>query len=221
MTEPTLEDYLLFLKSPDADVRRNAAWWLGRQRDIRIVEALIPVLNDPDPTVRLRVAESLGNMKDDRAVMPLVTALSDDDVQVRTAVINALGLQGDWRALDAIVMQLGAAEAQIRMAAADALAKLPDARAVGALVGRLLEDEDPDVRYSASRALGEIGQPAVDLLLLALHGEPDVSAKLYMAEILAKAHDQRAVTPLKVLTEDDDEAVRETAKWALKQLGAS
>jgi HEAT repeat protein len=223
MTEPTYEDYLIFLTDPDPDVRRNAAWWLGRQRDFRAIEPLIDALGDPDGDVRLRVAESLGNLRDEQTVEPLVTALEDDSGLVRAKAALALGNQGDGRAVPGLIGRLGDDEAAVRSAAAEALGLLPDSRAIEPLVDVVVGDANPDVRHYASRSLDRIGgSRTVDALLAALEQrDPDASARMYIAEVLAGLYDKRAVDPLRTLAEsDEDEGVRATAEWALKQLGA-
>jgi HEAT repeat protein len=220
MTEPTLEDFITLLRDPDPDVRRNAAWSLGRFRDPRITAPLIDALQDDNSGVRLRVAEALGNLRDEEAVIPLIAALSDDDPRVRAEIVTSLGRQGDYRAVDALVALLRDGESVVRAAAAQVFSLLPDRRAVGPLVTVLLDDEDDSVRYYAARSLGQIGgAETVTALLAALQGEPSAISQIRIAEILAMLGDRRAVEPLRALAQNDDEEVSTAARWALGQLG--
>ena len=62
--EPTLDDYIQqLLHDPKPSVRQNAAFILGRQRDMRVIASLLQAANDTDATVRMRVVESLGAWK--------------------------------------------------------------------------------------------------------------------------------------------------------------
>lgn len=218
--ELTIEEYLHNLRhASDPDERRNAAWWLGRQRDIRIVEPLIVALDDPDASVRVRATESLGNLRDERAVLPLITRLSDDDASVRAQACHALGRQGDYRALPALIEMLRDGESQVRAAAAGALAKLPDASAAGPLVSVMIGDEADYVRHDAQRSLSEIGgEVIVSLLLIALNGDHEPDAMRRMVEVLAALGDSRATAPLQGLVDHPDEVVRATVAWALNVL---
>ena len=219
MTDFSFEDYLFLLKNGADDERRNAAWYLGRQRDMRTVEPLLAALGDSDADVRLRVVEALGNLKESRVVMPLVSALAEDDPRVRAAVIASLGRQGDLRAFQAVLDTLADGDAVVRSAAASALATLNDPRAIPPLVNAMLHDDNADVRYFATRTLQTNGGAlAVDALLLALHGEPDADQLIRILELLATLKDSRAADAVQKLTTHDDEGVRETALWAQGQL---
>jgi HEAT repeat protein len=224
MTELTLEDYIVNLNSPAADVRRNAAWILGRSRDIRIIEPLIAALNDPDTTVRVRVAESLGNLRDERTIPPLIAAAQQEaDDEVRAQLIASLGRQGDSQIIDHLLTALQDDSVLVRGAAAEALVAIPDQRAIPALIQVLLEENDSNTRYHASRALGNIGgQATTEALIAALtqNIEPQPDRKIALIEILGQLRDRRTVDALRNLLNDPDEGVVETAKWALRQAGA-
>ncbi len=201
-------------------MRRNAAWTLGRQRDARLVEPLIAALDDADGSVRVRVVEALGNQKDERVIEPLARVLErDSDAEVRAYAARALGNTGDGRAVDALISALDDAEGVVRAAAASALGAIPDPRAAGPLVRALLND--PDAQFNAAHSLAQIGGAhTVDLLIDALK-TGEAAAKITMIETLGQLGDKRAVEPLKPYLDDPDEGIRETARWALRQLGYS
>jgi HEAT repeat protein len=218
MIELTIYDYLNHLQSDNPDVRRNAAWNLGRFRDFTVIDPLIAALKDEDTSVRVRVVESLGNLRDERVVEPLIETLSDTDADVRARAASALGNQRDLRAVDTLLTHITDPTDSVRMAVVEALGLLPDVRSVVPLVNVMLNDFDENTRYSASRGLIQIGGAAVVDTLLESLTIAGVGGKLYIAEILGQLYDRRAIEPLRELLTDEDQAVQETARWALKQL---
>jgi HEAT repeat protein len=85
----------------------------------------------------------------------------------------------------------------------------------------MLDDDDADVRYYASKSLAQIGgAETVDSLLMAMQNELSAGGKIYIAEILASLYDKRTIEPLSQWVDDEDDGVRETVKWALQRLGA-
>jgi cyclophilin family peptidyl-prolyl cis-trans isomerase len=90
----------LFLASPDARVRADAANTLSRLRAKDVSERLRPLLlNDADAVVRANVARALGTAEDVAAFDVLVArATNDTDGRVRVSAIRALGLLKDARA---------------------------------------------------------------------------------------------------------------------------
>ena len=219
--DPTLEDFIAWLGDPDPDVRRNAAWTLGRQRDTRIIDPLIAALDDEDATVRVRAAESLGVIKDPRIVEPLLETLTDEEPQARAKAIGSLGRQGDLRAIPAALDLLHDSDPVVRSSAAQVFMLLPEKDGIVGLVRTLLDDDDYEVRYYSAKSLEQIGGAAtVDALLEAMQGEVSEGGKMYIAEILASLYDKRAIDPLRAWVDDEDHGVRETVKWALGRLGA-
>lgn len=211
---------IALLSSDDPDVRRNAAWQLGRQRDIRAIQPLIDALNDTIESVRVRVVESLGNLRDESVIPPLLGALQDADAKVRAQAIMALGRQQAYIALDPMIAALQDPDERVRAAAAETLLQIPDKKSIPALVNALLTGKG-DVPHYAARSLSGIGGAAtVDALLAELDKDPDEVSKVLIAEILGGLFDQRAVEPLRKLLNDPDDDVQTTAKWALAQLGA-
>jgi HEAT repeat protein len=218
--EPTLEDYIAWMRDPDPDVRRNAAWVLGRQRDIRIVEPLLAAVNDEDADVRVRVMEALGNVKDARVIAPLMTALGhDSDAEVRACAARSLGNSEDPQAVDSLIGGLADSDGLVRTASAGALGAIPDARAIQPLVTALLRDADNDVLDQAAKSLVQIGgEQTVTALIESIDQAETPGVLIYIIETLGQLYDRRAVEPLTALLDHPDDGVRETVRWALKQL---
>ena len=142
------------LDSPNATVRRNAAWAIGE------LTAMVP-------------GERAG------AVPQLITLLSDTDEWVRMAAARALGELGDRRSLDGLIARLGDDKWRVRQVTAWALSEMKDERAVTALCNVLLSDTRAEVRRGAAEALGEIASSeALPSLKQALNdSETSVSTK--------------------------------------------
>lgn len=133
------------LSDPDASIRRNAAYTLSTFRDARTVEPLIAALQDKDADVRTTVAQSLAKSKDPRAVEPLIAAID-----------NALGGPNkSGVALSGIVLALG---------------EIGDPRAVAPLIAAMSIPHESDPRLFIE-ALGKIGKPAVEPLIVALNAD--------------------------------------------------
>ena len=223
-------------------VRASAAVALGKIGDARAVEPLIGVLSDDVEGVRRSATETLGEIGNERAVGPLIKALGDANDYVRASAAVALGKIGDARAVEPLINALEDDEhSYVRSSAAEALGKIGDARAVGPLIKALddcgqeaaealgkIGDEraiEPlikalkgnwEVCQRAAGALGEIGKPAVELLIKTLQ---DGSVLWPVTEALGKIGDARAVEPLIKVLSDGYSDVRISAVGALGKIG--
>lgn len=83
---------------------------------------------------------------------------------------------------------------------------------------RALEHTDKDVRHEARKALGRIGQPAVEPLIQALKVE-DEWLRVNIAWAFARIGDVRGIEQLNQLLQDKSRHVRISASNALKEIG--
>ena len=74
----------------DVQVRREAAYTLGKIGTPSAVDPLIKALEDPDNYVRRQAADALGNIGDPKAVEPLNKALNDLNKYVCQGAADAL-----------------------------------------------------------------------------------------------------------------------------------
>jgi HEAT repeat protein len=157
---------LRHLSEHDADpvVRVEAARAVAGidPKDEAAVAMLIAALKDKSGKVRRRAAECLGDLGPHArsAVADLVKSVGDSDPTVSWAVIDALGLIGPDAepAVPALVEALK--EASTRGAAIDALGQIGrKARAAAGALEKVLEGDDPGVRWAAASALVRIGGP--------------------------------------------------------------
>jgi cyclophilin family peptidyl-prolyl cis-trans isomerase len=101
----TVEAIAAGLRSPDSDLRWQAANALARLREgIAVaVPALVELLGDKEWLVRAHAARALGVAKDKRAVEPLIKLLGDTEERVVVTAINSLGSVEDPRAVEPLL----------------------------------------------------------------------------------------------------------------------
>jgi HEAT repeat protein len=142
--------------------RARACWLLGQTRDERALRPLAAALRDPGRRLRGEAARALGELGSTLAVPELIVALqAGPDPDTRMFAAYALGLLGDHRAVDPLLARLADAseDPRVRGHAAEALTGPRDRRAVPPLIAAL-GDPSAEVRFWASFALGQLGDPA-------------------------------------------------------------
>jgi HEAT repeat protein len=164
---------------------------------------------------RVYAAAILGEIADPRAVGPLVRALKDQNDDVRCQAAGALAKFGT-APVELLTDMLRDPDADARITAAGILGDIRDPFAVEPLIGAL-HDENDDVRGAAGGALVQIGSPAVPPLIDAMQ-DPNRWVRLYAAGALGFIGDEQAVDPLKRLTHDSDDDVRNVAEDALRKV---
>lgn len=224
MSQLTTGDYIRQLQDADDDIRRNAAWRLGRLRDITIIEPLIAALLDSSAEVRVRVAEALAGQRDPRVLPAVIDALQTEaDPDARIQMIHTLGYQAAPEALTMLETLIEQdRDADIRTAAASALGELrafTSQRTIAILITALLQETELTGRYQMAQALQRIGGSEVaQAIIPVLSPQLDTSVQLQLIELLGGLADADATSSLTTFLDSDDEAVRETARWALERL---
>ncbi|MCZ7550918.1 MAG: HEAT repeat domain-containing protein [Anaerolineales bacterium] len=178
---------------------------------IPAVKPLGAALKNGRRNVKLSVIKVLSEIADSRSVELLIESLRDEDISVRLDAINALGKIGDPRALDALISMLK--DMEVGIATIEALGKIGDTRAVEPLIRELRFHES-----DAADALVNIGAPALEALLAALHSEFN-RVRAVAAQVLGRIGDARAVKPLIFALEDGDPNVRISVINALAEIG--
>ena len=79
------------LKDTDSEVRRAAAYALGKRQDTVALDPLIEALRDQEPEVRIAAAYGLMHLGDERAIPSLITCLDDEVENVRMSAASCLG----------------------------------------------------------------------------------------------------------------------------------
>ncbi len=170
----TLAEARRGLTAPEHAHRLSAIVWLGRHGGPADAPALLAGAGSENSEVRARSLDSLGRIfstekarqaapqQVEAATRVMVARLHDSELAVEFAAAGGLAAMQARSAIDVLLAALEGTEPG-RMAAASALGTLRERRAVPALI-RLLEDEQ--TRWHAAQALGEIGGPAAEKVLL-------------------------------------------------------
>ena len=167
------------LKSPDADLRWQAANALARLREGigAAVPSLLPLTLDKEPLVRANAARALGVAKDARAIDSLIRLLGDSDVRVHASAITALGAIADAKAVSPLLemgnRQLGGyravdrdkqgipAQQNLLLLIATALGNLKDNRALPFLKTlRIINDGRVGANPETEIAIARFGETA-------------------------------------------------------------
>lgn len=176
------------------------------------IDIQIDLLKDPDWVVRREAVITLGEMGDERCVEPLARALRDGDWQVREVAIEAMGQVGS-PAVETLLKLLR--DWEVRKYAILALGKIRDERVLDPLMLQLRNDEFKD---DAIHALVELGEPAVEKLIVALR-DKDENVRKSAVLALGRIKNSDAITPLITMLGDQDWFTRLTAAAALESIG--
>jgi HEAT repeat protein len=176
------------------------------------IDIQINLLNDSDWVVRREAIITLGEMGDERCVEPIVRCLPDGDWQVRDAAIEALAMIGS-PAVELLLRY--ARDYDARKPAIKALGKINDERVLDPLISFMRSDEFKD---DATRALAELGKPAVGRLLELLKDPEEVTRKQAILA-LGEIKDASSVDSLIERLQDTDWFTRLSAAGALEKIG--
>lgn len=176
------------------------------------IDIQIDLLQDPDWVVRREAVVTLGEMADDRCVEPLIRTLRDGDWQVREAAVEAIAEVGP-PAVELLIRYMRDWEA--RKYVIQALGKINDERVLDPLMSMLHNDEFKD---DATRALIDLGSPAVPKLIVALSDKEEFVRKQAILA-LGAIKDPAAVDPLMAMLQNQDWFTRLTAAAALEKIG--
>lgn len=179
------------------------------------IDIQIDLLQDPNWEIRREAIITLGEMADERCVVPVVQALRDGDWQVREAAVEALAEIGS-PAVEMLIKHLRDWES--RKYVVRALGRINDERVLDPLISVLRNDEFKD---DATRALVDLGKPAVEKLIIALNNKEDREDFVRKQSIIAlgELKDPAAVDPLIAMLQDQDWFIRVTAAGALEKIG--
>ncbi len=169
----------------------------------------------------------LAEIRDETTIPRLMSVLDNEDVTYRRAAVVALGIIGADAVPLIVESLLNSDNVTVRGSCAKALAQIavnhpdvtfPDQGIQG--LKTAIDDPNPVVHIAAVMALGEIGEPAFDILVETLKTTDNVAVAVAIVNALGSSGDERAVEVLTRLTQDEsvDSYVRESAVSSLGRL---
>ncbi len=195
---PTFEDLVANLKSPNAKTRQDAAAALGKSRRREAVASLAALVRDPEGKVRLEVVRALRQLRDLSAVPALVTSLGDGEVKVREEAIGSLvELYADRERSTPVDRFLEIFSDDYDRASAMSLGTVDPS--VHRALAAALRDDDKGIRQEAAFALGILNATTMVKELLAALQDVDAGVRGAAATAIGKVgtpEDGRALIPL-------------------------
>ena len=122
--------------------------------------------------------------------------------------------------LEELLLKLNNPDPFVRVEAVQSLGEIRIQQSLESLCG-CLKDENIYVRAYAAEAIGKIGRVDLSLALLSLLtslDDPSPYVRAMKVSALGELQDERAVTLIRKLLDDEDESVRIMAAWALEQI---
>ncbi len=190
-------------------------------------DELFQQLKHPNPNLRQRAMLELAEIQDETTIPRLISILGEEDVTYRRAAVKALGVIGPDAIIPLIDPLLNSENVTVRGSSAKALAQIavnhPDVPFAAEGLQALktgLNDPNPIVNIGCVMALGEIGVPALDILLESLETTDNVALAVTLVNALATVGDRRGADVLTAIMNDEsaDSYVRESATSALSRL---
>jgi HEAT repeat protein len=211
--------FAILLDDPDRITRYTGSLILAEMGGRRAAELLIAHLDDEiHRHTGMNVIASLGEL----AVAPLIVELQRSEYATRPLLKQALVKIGS-PAVEALIGCLKDELSYVRSFAAEALGATAAPRAVDPLIELVCNEEEfPDVREAGAKALGEMGELAVDPLtskLIEGGSEYVTWRRRYLFKALAGTESSRAIEFLIAALGDFDRYVRDIAIVTLGQLG--
>lgn len=156
------------MKSPNGEMRFFACTALGNTPIAQGVTALLKALGDEKWRVRKSASDALSRYGE-AVIAPLQQVMrTTEDEDIRFWTIKTLGKLGP-KAQKFLLEALRSGDKKIRYVIAAALGESGDKRVIKVLI-ESLADPDWTIRKSATMALAEIGDNAVDMMLEYLRG---------------------------------------------------
>ncbi len=191
----SLETYFQQLKHPNPNVRNQAMWEIAANYDAEVITRLMNILDDEDTNYRRAAVKTLGEIGH-ATIPPLVQAmLHSENVTVRGSATKAIA-------------QVVICHPEEPLSA-EGVAGLKAA----------LQDANPVVNIAAVMAMGEIGEPVLDILIEALQETDNPALAISLVNAIASIGSSRGMDALRLIIdkEETDSYVKESAISALSR----
>ncbi len=222
--------FLIALDDPDAQVRQSAVEGLWEEDDPAVLRRLLARLTvETEIPVRAALAQALGRFteldvlgrlpqQESEGLRTALLALLDsrEPIEVRRRALESAAVYADTTVITAIEEAYWSGNPLLRASALYAMGRSLDRRWLPLLLEEL-HAEDPERRYEAATACGELGaEEAVDdLISLTTDPDRDVQGAAILA--LGRIGGIVAMNVLRRLARSADPVVREAAEEALAE----
>jgi bilin biosynthesis protein len=184
-------------------------------------------LKHPNPNLREQAMFEIVDHRDETTIPRLMAALDDEDTTYRRAAVKTLGAVGIDTIPVLVEALLTSDNVTVRGSAAKALAQVainypeipfPQLGLDG--LRQSLDDANPVVYIASAMALGEIGEPALPILLDVMKTTDNMALQLSIVNALAAVQGDQAAAALEAICSDNaiEGYVKETAISALSRL---
>jgi bilin biosynthesis protein len=190
-------------------------------------DALFEQLKHPNPNLRNRAMLEIADNRDENTIPKLISALDEEDIVYRRAAVQALGVIGTDVVVPLIDLLLNSDNSTVRASCAKVMAQVAVNHSEATFPSEGIEalrkstnDLNPVVHIASVMALGEIGEPAFDVLVGILKTTENVTVAVAIVNALGDSGNPQAVEILKDLSQDTsvDPYVQESAVSALPRL---
>ena len=225
--------FRLCLDDEDALVRSRAIEGLWEDEDLTLAGLLVRLLrDDPSESVRAAAATSLGRfvllgelekIEAAPAMMvedALLGAIYDphETLEVRRRAVESIAYSGQAQVQDIIEMAYYDDEEKMRISAVFAMGRSADPLWHEMVIAEL-DNPDPEMRYEAARACGELeASAALSALIYLIEADPDPEVQEMAIWALGRIGGKEARRVLEACCESEDEALRQAAEEALDEL---
>jgi hypothetical protein len=220
------------LDDADADIRATAIDGLWEDEDVNLVAPLVHLLEDDlSARVRASAATALGKYvlmgELDRLAEGHATFVRQalintirrpvEDVEVRRRAVESISYAGEEEVSGIIEAAYYAPEEKMRVSAIFAMGRSADLRWRATVLGELTS-HNPEIRFEAARASGELKNRKAVPLLIRLLEDPDPEVQGAAIWALGQVGGRDAHRALEQCCQSDDEVVRDAAEDALAEL---
>ncbi|MBE9187794.1 HEAT repeat domain-containing protein [Microcoleus sp. LEGE 07076] len=190
-------------------------------------EELFQQLKHPNPHLRKRAMSSIAETRDETTIPRLMGILDEEDVVYRRSAVQVLGIIGNDAVPLLVDSLLNSKNVTIQASCAKALTAIavnypditfPELGLQG--LQKALTDPNPVVYISSLMALGQIGTPALDILIETIDNTDNIALAVAITGLLATIGGTKAEEVLSAAAANPDANpyIRESAVSALSRM---